>query len=74
MVCRWAQELSGYYFTIVHISNKMMVNVDAFTWYFVHIISHHIDISALLISHNRAKRPCAYDATESRNLGNVKIS
>ena len=34
MVCRWAQEILGYHFTIVHLSNNIMVDVDALTWRF----------------------------------------
>ena len=50
-----------------------MVNVDALTWSFVHIIGHHISIAALISSRNQAKRPHAYDATEFNNLSNVNI-
>ena len=74
IVCRLAQEPLSYNFTIVHRSNRIMVYVDAVTFNFVHTISHHIYITALLISHNRATRPRAYDATKFRNLGNINIT
>ena len=73
MVCRWMQELLVYHFTIVQISNKMMVDLYALTQCFGHLISHNIAIAALLISRNQSKSPCAYTATEFSNLGNVKI-
>ena len=73
MVCRWAQEHLGYLFTIVHRSNRIMVDVDAITWCLGHIISRHIAIADLLISYDRAKCPCAYAATKFSNLGNVTI-
>ena len=74
MVCRWEQEILGHHFTIVHISNNMIVDIYAITQRFWHLISHHIDIDALLISHNCAKHPCAYDAIEFSDLGNIKIT
>ena len=74
MVCRWVQELLGYHFTIVYRSNKIMVDVDALTWIFGHIISHNIFIPALLRSRDRSKCPRAYAATEFSNLGNVNIT
>ena len=74
MVRRLAQELLGYHLTIFHISNKMMVDVEDLTRRFLHIISHHIAIADLLRSHDRAKRPHAYAATEFSNLGNIKIT
>ena len=51
----------------------MMVDVDALTWRFGHIISHCIDISDILSSHNRAKCPLAYTATECSDLGKFNI-
>ena len=74
MVCLWDQELLGYHFTIVHRSNKMMVNVYALTRRFGHLISHHIAIASLLSSRDHAKSNRAYDATKFSDLGNVKIT
>ena len=31
MICRWAQELLGYQFSVIHHNNRMMFNVDALT-------------------------------------------
>ena len=74
MLCRWAQELLGHQFTIVHRSNKMMVDADALTWSFGNLISNSIAISALLSPHDQFKRPRAYAATKFSDLGNVKIT
>ena len=74
MVCHWAQELLGYHFTIVHRSKNMMIYVDAITQSFGHLISHHVAIAALLVSHDRSKSPCAYTNTEFSNLGNIKVT
>ena len=74
MVCCWAQELLGYHLTIVQRSNKMMVDVDALTWLFGHLISHHIAIASLRSIRNRANCPHAYAATKLSKLGNVKIT
>ena len=51
-----------------------MFDVDALTRRFLHLIIFHIDIAALLNFCDRAKRTCAYAATEFSNLGNVKIT
>ena len=74
MVCLWYQELLGYHFTIVHIINKMMVNVYAITRHFGHLISHHIAIAALLSSRNHAKSNHTYAITKFSDLGNVNIT
>ena len=74
MVCRWVQEILRYHLTIVHISNTMMVYVDALTWRFVHLISYNITIASLLRYQDRSKRPCAYADTKLSNHGNAKIT
>ena len=74
MFCRWVQELLGYHFTIAHIRYKMIINVYVLTRRFGHLISHHIAISDLLSSHDRAKRPHAYAVIEFSDLGNVNIT
>ena len=68
MVCRWLQELLCYHFTIIHISNKVMVDLYALTRQFGHIIGHCITISAILGSRDRSKCPLSYAATEFSNL------
>ena len=74
MVCRWVQELLGYHLTIVHRSNKIMVNIDAITQIFGHLISHHILIADFLSSRDCAKRPRAYADTKFSDLCKVNIT
>ena len=38
MIGRWAQELLGYHFTVVHRSNRMMVDVDALSRRYDHYL------------------------------------
>ena len=45
-----------------------MVDADSLYRRFGHLISHHIDIAALLSSREQSKRPCAYAATDSATL------
>ena len=52
----------------------MVLDVYALTWRFVHLISHYIDIAALLSSRDQSNRPRSYRATKFRNLGNVNIT
>ena len=73
MVCWWEQGILGYHLAIVHISNKIMVNIDPITQCFRHIFIHYIDIAALISFQKRAKYPRTYATTKFSNLGNVKI-
>ena len=50
MVHRWAQELLGYDFTILHRPAKMMVDVDALTRRFGPSIAQHLLISSIFFS------------------------
>ena len=48
MVCRWAQELLGYQFTVVHRPNRMMVDVDSLTRRYGPLIAMHCMLSNIL--------------------------
>ena len=61
MVQRWAQELLGYHFSILHRSNQMMIDVDALSRRFGSRITSHLMISKILSSRDVRKRPFAYD-------------
>ena len=41
MVCRWAQELLGYHFTVLHRSKHMMRDVDALTRRFGPLVAQY---------------------------------
>ena len=55
MVCFWAQELLGYYFSILHRSKSMMGDVDAISRRFGPLIAFHIR-TALLLSNDYRDR------------------
>ena len=60
MVQRWAQELLGYHFTVLHRPQSMMVDVDALTRRFGPLIAHHCFIASYLHHRDRTLRPTAY--------------
>ena len=63
MVCRWAQELLGYHFTVLHRSKHMMRDVDALTRRFGPLIVQHMNTAAVLCHLDRDNRPAAYTDT-----------
>ena len=60
MVSRWAQELLGYHFTVIHRHARMMIDVDGLTRRFGRSITTHIMIAALLAKRDAQQRPLAY--------------
>ena len=48
MIGRWAQELLGYHFTVVHRSNRMMVDVDALSRRVGPLIATHCIVGNIL--------------------------
>ena len=63
MVCRWAQELLGYQFTVVHRSNRMMVDVDALTRRYGPLIAMHCMVATILRQRDFKLKPLAYDSS-----------
>ena len=63
MISRWAQELLGYHFTVIHRSARMMRDVDAFSRRFGPMIARHMMIATILSARDRMKRPEAYEAS-----------
>ena len=61
MICRWAQELLGYHFSVVHRPSKMMQDVDALSRNHYSLVSQHLMIAAYLHHHDSDQRPLAYD-------------
>ena len=61
MIGRWAQELLGYHFTVVHRSNRMMVDVDALSRRYGPLIATHCTIAGILYRRDKDQRPSAYD-------------
>ena len=60
-ICRWAQELLGYQFTIVHRSYKMMMDVDALSGRFEPLIALHCSIANILHGVDIKNRLDTYD-------------
>ena len=57
MICRWAQELLGYHYIIIHRCERMMKDVDAISRRFGPSIAAHIRAAALFITLDRQRRP-----------------
>ena len=72
-ICRWAQELLGYQFTVVHRSYKMMMDVDALSRRFGPLIAQHCAIAYMLHSVDVGNRPHAYDQQMFTLHGKAKI-
>ena len=52
MICKWAQELLGYNFSIIHQSSTMMLDVDTLSRRYGNLIGTHLKY---VISFNLAK-------------------
>ena len=61
MICRWAQELLGYNFTVVHRPSRMMIDVDALSRRYGTLITTHCIVSSILHGQDVSHRPAAYD-------------
>ena len=61
MMIRWAQELLGYQFSILHRSARMMIDVDGLTRRFGSVVALHHCVAALLHKLDQTKCPAAYD-------------
>ena len=48
MVCLWDQELLGYYFTVVHRPNIIMLDVDSLSRRYGKLIATHVGVSSVL--------------------------
>ena len=60
MISRWAQELLGYNFEIVHRSDSMMRDVDSITRRYTAQYATHFMIAATLRVIDKVSRPTAY--------------
>ena len=60
IVQRWAQELLGYHFTVIHQSEKMMGYFDALTQRFGNNFSVYLCVSKILRDKDQLKRPDSY--------------
>lgn len=60
MISRWAQELLGYDFEVVHRSAHMMKDVDSLTRKYGEQYATHFMIAAIMREQDRLSRPSAY--------------
>ena len=60
MVSRWALELLGLHFSVLHRPARMMIDVDALTRRFGNLPAQYVNIAAILSYYNRTCRPAAY--------------
>ena len=63
MVCRWAQELLGYQFTVVYRSNCMMIDVDSLTRRYGPLIAMHCMVARILRQRDFTLKPLAYGSS-----------
>jgi hypothetical protein len=61
VVRRWAQELLGYHFAVIHRPARMMQDVDALSRRYSGLVHQYMTFAATLSSGDRARRPAAYD-------------
>jgi len=73
MIYRWAQELLGYHFSILHRLARMMIDVDGLSRRLGAIIPQHLCVAALFHKIDRAKRPLAYTRSLASTPADTKI-
>ena len=59
-VTRWAQELLGYDFVVVHRCSKMMADVDALSRRYGELLGTHLVMSQCLKIRDMKQRPASY--------------
>ena len=60
MVRRWAQELLGYDFAIVHRPTRIMADVDSLIRHYGRIIAIHVGVASILKDRYLRQLPDAY--------------
>ena len=73
MICRWAQELLGYHFTVLHRSQSMMRDVDALSRRFGPLIVQHINTADILHDIDNSNRQQAYTFNNTLPRNATKI-
>ena len=68
MVMRWAQELLGYHFSVIHRPASMMEDVDSLTRQFGKDIGRYEGIAHILRAVDKVNRPDAYDPVVFRSM------
>ena len=73
MICRCAQELLGNQFTVIHIPDCMMANVDALIRHFRSLLAKQVAIVAMLRDRDQLQRPKSYVSEAFLASNNSKI-
>ena len=73
MVQIWAQELLGYYFTVIHQSENMMGDVNALTRRFREKLSVYLCVAKILRDKDELKHPYYYDDTVFVTKGPTRL-
>ena len=63
MICRWAQELLGYQFSVLRHINRMMADDDALTRQFGPLIAANYYITTVLHRRDEYRHSLAYERT-----------
>ena len=74
LVYRWAQELLGYQFTIVHRPNRTMADVDSLTCCYGPLIAMHCMVSSILHQRDTITHPLVYETETFHNSATSKIT
>ena len=61
MICRWAHELLGYQFSVIHHHKHMMADVDSLTKRFGPLVATHCCVAAIIYTRDTSLRPFAYE-------------
>ena len=73
MVSRWAQELLGYHFSVVHHLAYMLINGSSLTWRFGTITGQYIQVVSLLAHYDKIRRPDSYTSSLATTTNVTKI-
>ena len=68
MIKRWAKDLLGYQFAVVHRNAKMMKDVDGLNRFYEPEIAEFLKVAAILQIDDAKKQPDAYNRTNLREL------
>ena len=71
---RWAQELLGYNFYLMHILNQMMCDFDALSRRYRKLIVAHLCISNILHDQDKRHRPQAYRLDDYNSSQKYKMN
>ena len=70
----WVHNIISYPFNVVHISRRMMANVDALACRFGRLIAIYYVIPNIFAKRDRLHRPTAYSATSFRFIITTKFA